>query len=115
MEAEEPVTLSVGQGLYYVPKYGDPRIVTVTKVGRKWATIGEGYAGFRIDLQTLAADGGDYSSPGQCYLSQAEYKATKARRGAWDEFRRVVDDRYAVPPHLSIHDINEMAQKVRGE
>ena len=65
--------LTVGQELLYVPAYHrkKPRMVKVIKVGRRWATLDNRS---RIDMQTLEADGGDYSSPGRCYNSPEEYE-----------------------------------------
>jgi hypothetical protein len=63
---------------------GDPYFVTVHKVGRKWAEIDSGR---RVDLKTLAVDGGEYSSPADCYLSREEYEAEVRRN---ELFHRLV-------------------------
>lgn len=46
----------------------------ITKVGRKWITFNEGWKQERFNAQTMRIDGGKYSSPGQIYLSEEEYK-----------------------------------------
>lgn len=58
--------------------------MTVNKVGRKWAAID---MHMRIDINTLAADGGNYSSPGQCYLSKEAYEAEVLLNETWDRFK----------------------------
>ena len=102
--------LEVGQTLYYVPSQrhgGDPREVKVTKVGRKWATVQEGvWFTEKIDLDTLVADGGVYSSPGQCYLSKTHYEEVLAESEAWKRFRSVIDRTFRAPAGVSLEDIN---------
>lgn len=72
--------IKVDQELLYVPNHGRnaPCMVTVKTVGRKWITLSNR---LRIDINTLVADGGGYSSPGKCYLTKEEY----------EDFRRVSD------------------------
>lgn len=68
-----------GQTLWLVPsRYrhsGEPREVTITKVGRKWLTLNNGY---RAAVDGLALDGGEYSSPGVCYLTREAWGALLA-------------------------------------
>jgi hypothetical protein len=54
----------------------------ITKVGRKWASFG-----FRekVDIETGWIDGGQYTSPGKCYLSEEDYRKETALREAWRE------------------------------
>lgn len=83
------VTLEVGQTLWYVPNWGrhaQGHEVTVTKVARRWASLGRGWP--RIDKNTLWADGGDYGSPGRCYLSEAHYRESEALQALWRDFSR---------------------------
>lgn len=84
--------------------------VTVEKVGRKWATISAGAD--RIDKTTLRADGGGYTSPGQCYLSEAEYEAEKALSVAWSEFAALMD-RWRMPSDMTLEKITK-AREVLG-
>lgn len=66
--------LKVGQKLWFVPSYGrraKPYEVEVVKVGRKWAYIN---GRRRIHIESLVVDGGDYQSPGCCYLSKEEHE-----------------------------------------
>ncbi len=78
--------------------------VTVTKVGRKWATLSNG---LRIDIETLAADGGQYVSPGQCYESRQVYEQAIALHIAWQKFRADVRDMQR-PAHMTIEKIAEI-------
>ena len=86
--------LQVGQKLWYVPhrhhRRGEPYEVEVTKVGRKWATVGEGWRQERIDLETMQADGKGYSSPGTCYLSREHYETEQERLAAWSQLTKAL-------------------------
>lgn len=67
----------VGQSLYWVSNRQvrgstTKEAVTITKIGRRWMDISNGH---RIDKQTLWADSGNYTSPGMCYASEADYLA----------------------------------------
>ena len=80
--------LEVGQKLWWVSRSDhshrkDGREVIVTKIGHKWATLENGH---RIDLKTMIANGGNYSSPGRCYLSHEDYDRLSRARDAWREF-----------------------------
>lgn len=94
--------MTVGQYLWFVPS--DKRnedqacAVTVTHVGRKWASISNHE---RIEIDTLIADPGRYVSAGRCWLSQQDWEAEKNRRRAWDELRDFIGRRYGAPEHLS--------------
>ena len=94
--------LAVGQVLWFVPSQrgggGQPREMTVRKIGRKWAAISSRAADeYRISLETLDADGGDYMSPGTCWLSQAEHEASQRASVAWRAFVRDVEYK-STPP-----------------
>lgn len=106
--------LKVGQKLWWVPnkRWGGPqREVTVEKVGRIWAHLNERN---RIDKQTLIADGGEYSSPGRCYLSKAEYDEYIERVTTWNVFAATV--RYKeMPDGVTVADITEAAKLLRIE
>lgn len=97
-------SLHVGQTLFFAPysnhTYSPKGEVTITKVGRKWATLSNNC---RIDLETLVADGGEYTPPGRCYLSQAEYEAEAAANNEWIKFRQGLP--YARPQGVTAEDI----------
>ena len=83
--------LSVGQKLIYVPSHVNRRTapmiyeVEVEKIGIRWAYLKGGFS--RIDRNDLYADGGQYSSPGQCYLSREAYETKLRIARLWETFR----------------------------
>ena len=83
--------LKVGQELWYAPPrgWGQPRIVTVEKVGRKWARLDNGR---RIDVTNLYAD---CSVPGfgRCYLSEADVLREEQLWAAWRALRDALSRR----------------------
>ena len=75
-----------GQKLWWVSQRGRDNVqceVAVVKVGRKWAQLNNWC---RIDVGTLVADGGEYQSPGCCYLSQSAYEDAVELTKAWADF-----------------------------
>lgn len=82
---------AVGQKLWWVPTdtrdHNYALEITVTKVARKWADTDNQY---RIDVTSWRADGGDYRSPGRCYLSKAEWDEEQAADKAWLEVANAV-------------------------
>lgn len=98
--------LVVGQTLLYVPndlRRSEPREVTVTKIGRKWADISGGYN--RISITTLDVDGYGYSSPGKCWRSREAYESHKKLCEAWSELRRLIDAKWYVPEGVTLSQI----------
>jgi hypothetical protein len=90
-EMSDKPKLTVGQKLWWVGRHRERSYeVTVVTVGRKWATIDTGRPNYRIDLETLIADGGKYSSPGMCYLSKKHWEVEFRQRNAWYAFSRRV-------------------------
>ena len=83
--------LKVGQELWYVPPrgWGQPRIVTVAKVGRKWAHLNNGR---RIDVTNLYADS-CVPGFGQCHLSVDDFLREEKRRAAWRALRDAMSRR----------------------
>ena len=76
-----------GQKLWWVPaksRYAQPKEVTVTKVGRKWAQL-DNYE--RIDLETLVADPGQCSPNGRCYLSREAREQEEMLGKAWGKLK----------------------------
>lgn len=92
------MTLEIGQELWFVPRErrdGKPHPVTITKIGRKWAEVDRGY--YRIDINTLVADGGQYASPGRCWLNQSAWEEEEARQSAWDSLKKYFDRAWTAP------------------
>lgn len=87
--------------------------VEVTKVGRKWATIGQGYQPYRIDLETWSIDGGDHSSPGRCYASQETYRESIRLQDAWRKLMSFMSSTYGnVPPGIDLAWIEAVHEKL---
>jgi hypothetical protein len=99
--------LEVGQTLWFVPsdtRWNREREMTVKKVGRKWAKTDERT---RVDIKTLMVCGGNYSSPGRCYLSRDEWESEKARKAAWSDLRRCIDRSWHIPAGVSLDHIKQ--------
>lgn len=96
--------LQEGQKLWWVysqNRRGNPREVTVTKVGRKWAQLNNHY---RIDIETLIADGGGYMSPGCCYVNKDIYDREVVLKKEWNDMKR--DIQYQPTPEgVTVADI----------
>lgn len=108
---DEPI--KVGDRLWYVPHHGAPFAVTVARIGRKWITAGAGWGAMRFDRDTLVADGGNYSSPGQAYRSREEYLDSCARFEGWIALQR--DFAKARPPFPAVDKIAEARRLLFGE
>ena len=97
--------LVVGQELIFQPyqrSVGNVNSCKVEKVGRKWITLTNGY---RIDKETLVADGGRYSPPGCAWLSKKDYDDSIALTTAWLVFRTAVDRKHSVPEGVTLNQI----------
>lgn len=102
-----------GQKLWLVPSQrymGEPHEVTITKVGRKWLTLDNRH---RAAVDGLALDGGEYMSPGVCYLTREEWEFEKALNDAWSKLRRDVDLARRVPSGITVRCIHD-ARKLLG-
>ena len=79
-----PHNITVGQELFEVIQLNRrtpyTTIVTVVKVGRKFATLSDGD---RVYLEDLYIDGKGYTSPGRVYLSAQDYHDDQFRRRLW--------------------------------
>lgn len=104
--------LIVGQKLWWVPAqkhYPEAQEVTVVKIGRKWATID--LRNYRINIHTLRADGGDYLSPGHCYLDRATYEDERDREALYSSIRQRLGGR--CPAGVSLDDLRQ-AERLLG-
>lgn len=95
-----------GQKLWYVPTDGrdKPHEITVGKVGRRWAETG--YR-LRIDVETLEADGGKYSSPGRCWITREAWQAEQSRQAAWSDLKEKMNRSWSAPDGVSIDAIHK--------
>jgi len=73
------IKYKIGQKIFAVitvnVRTPDCRVETITKVGRKWITYGEGWRSRRFNAKTGWIDGGNYGSPGRVYDSEDSYRA----------------------------------------
>lgn len=92
-----------GQSLWWVGSDNakTQRAVTITKIGRKWATLSNGH---RIDIESMAVDGGGYNPPGECYESQQAYEQAIALIVAWQKLTRDLSG-MRCPAHMTIEKI----------
>lgn len=98
--------------LWWVPAnpYRAKELVTVVKVGRKWAELSNR---FRIDVDTMEGDGGKgYSSPGKAWPSQVDYEAYMAIQAAWNDLRNDIYKMWRSPPGVSVESINSLRQQI---
>lgn len=104
------VKLKENQKLWFVGSGNFSRTrgeVTVTSVGRKWASVEGAFIG-RIAVDTLMADGGAYSPPGRCYASQEDWIAQEGPSLAWRDLRSKMDGQ--CPKGLSYETVVEAAK-----
>lgn len=100
--------LTVGQKLWLVPTqkyFGQPREVEVVKVGRKWAEIN--FRGYCVSLERLHVDGGQHSSPAQCYTDREAYEADVALDKAWSDLRTKIDRKWGRPEGVTVEAIQQ--------
>lgn len=104
---------TVGQKLWYVPKYGrgNGHEVEILKVGRSWLMVKNG----RISKDTLLMDGGKYEPSGQCYLSEEAYKDHVELVTYWHEFRLNVYNRHVAPKGATVEMIKQIRVMLFGE
>jgi len=76
-------------------------------MGRKWLYL---HNHLRADSETLVVDGGEYSSPGKCYVSKEAREAELALLLAWDAFQVNVRNSYAAPRGISLEAIAKASE-----
>ena len=97
----------VGQKMWFVrseKRRGEPREVTVEKSGRVWATLSNG---MRCD-KSGCVDGGQYNSPGHCYVSREAYEFDQSRLTAWRKFKCGLEHK-KMPAALTIEALAQIA------
>ena len=101
-------SLKVGQELWCVPERGNPHSVTITAIGRKWATLDGGRN--RVDVTTLRIDGRGYHTTSRCYLRESDYTESVKVRKTWEAFERSI--RFILTPKVgvTVENIREAAR-----
>lgn len=104
--------LTVGQKLWFVPKYRySPYEVEIKKIGRKWIHTESNSRNLRIDAETMTAH--DADGNGMCYLSREDYEARQELSMAWRNFSDDIRKTYRVPNGVTVEKIAE-ARKLLG-
>lgn len=101
----------VGQKLWFVrneKRSGAPMEVTVQSVGRKWFQLD---FRLRCDASGLV-DGGQYQSPGHCYISKEAYELECARLEVWWKFKRSLEYK-PMPDSLTIEELAQISATLK--
>ncbi len=98
------MSLEVGQKLWFVPnsRRGNPKEVTVEKVGRRWATLD---ISERVDVNTLEVDAGEFTTWATCYLSEEDHRKIVELSVAWSDFAQELRSMYSRPKSVTLEDI----------
>ena len=108
-----PYNIKPGDALYAAWRWKENCAVRVGKVGSKWARLEHG--NYRVNLETLDINDGNYSSPGRCYLSVEHYEQEQRRLAAWRELCNCVRSFERPPSHLTAEEIERVLGELRGE
>lgn len=110
--SKNPNGLYVGQELLLiinnVRKDRSELKVKITKVGIKWAAISGYFPDSRIDIRTLQVDGGNYSSPGQCYVDEQSYRKEQSIKNKWWKCREYFSPYSVIPTHITESDLDSI-------
>ncbi len=91
--SSNPYNLYVGQELIVAPARHSHKKqsykITVESIGRKFANC---EYSTRVYLKTLEIDGGQYSSPGKCFISEIEYANELEREHIWKQIQKATSD-----------------------
>lgn len=105
------MSLTVGQKLFYVPRNrfgGEPREVTVVKIGRKWAHLD--LPDERIDRETLEVYSGGYMAHAKVWRSREEWEVATRLEGDWGAFMKWLRNKWQVPEGVTSSDIRTAAK-----
>ena len=105
--------LAVGDTVWLVwneRRRGVPQESVVSKVGRKWVYIGNGY--YRFDVDTWRVDGGKHMSPVTIYESKEAWEKKVSLENAWCRFAENVRNQYGTVPSGATEEAIEQAAKL---
>lgn len=106
--------LHVGQKLWFVPSqsyFGNPREVTITKAGRKWATADGLHQ--RINVDTLKV--GEDLFYGACHVCRERYEETAGMEKDWRDIIQTFSRRYSKPDFITRADLDDLKRILRVE
>ena len=89
---------------------GAPQDAVVSKLGRKWVYIENGY--YRFDVDTWRVDGGKYMSPATIYESKETWGKEVSLENAWRRFAENVRNQYGNIPIGATEEAIEQAAKL---
>lgn len=101
------MTYYIGQKLYYVPKHGEKKEITITKIGRKYLEC-DGLYHSKIlisDLSSLNPKDNTSYYEGQAYLSKEDYEKELKRQYNADVLYYTIEKERK---NLSIEQINKI-------
>jgi hypothetical protein len=104
------MNLTVGQIVYVreARRGGGLQSVRVTKIGRKWITLGDNR--YRLEVGKRILDGKGYSSPGTVYLSEDQFHGELAIDKAWSKFKYAMGCNHAPPTGVTVGAIEQAMQ-----
>jgi hypothetical protein len=114
----------VGQKLWFErtlnAKPGTGEDVIVTKVGRKWVDLAKAsyptHKGYRVAVDSVNVDGGNYSSPGRVWASEEEAQDNLERVAEWNRLRDDVYRLYSCPPKgMTKDDITKLREAIKKD
>ena len=105
------ITFKADQELYFVPTYSEPKIVTITKVGRKFLTVKLVSREYRVYIDTLIVDGNGYNSPGRCYLSKEEHDKQRYVKDLWDSIRDKFNT-FSLPDWATVDNLSKIKELI---
>ncbi len=103
----------VGDMLWFEarPRYGASGPVTVTKVGRKWASYGPSYRRDRFDITNGEVDGYGYEPHGRVWPTQTDALVDARRCKLWQAVELGMG--YHAPEGVTIDDIEAAAKLLK--
>lgn len=97
--------------------WAKPCELVVCAIGRKWVSLrypDSPVSRYRVEIGSVEIDGGEYSSPGRVYESEAAYREEQELRQAWDKFAgHIANHRHRVPAGMTQEKIAE-ATRILG-
>lgn len=100
----------LGQTMWYVPFYGAPGLVTVTKVGHKWVELGNPerprlWCQVGTDSEVVRPQEKGRSSPGTIWASKEVWEAHVASQVEWVKLRKDMGTDAFASTGASVEDI----------
>jgi hypothetical protein len=111
------IDYKVGMKLWFQPNGysrsdGPGHYLVVTKVGRKWVSLGDSDRPqwsdrYRVEVGEVAVDGNNYSSPGNVWATKEECEKASLLSKEWSEFARKLTYQ-SVPDGLTIEALQQV-------